>query len=198
MGISPTQDDESAVLKAVWAVSHTHWARFNPSFLFLTLLQDGVWLQLWSQLTASSSVSVSLFWRAHRFPLLSQTHPRCSLDRVQIGEGRAGWVRIEVISQLRRRKNKPLLYSVLLLLPLLSYTCIHTHTRTCYQVLTSSEGSGRQFNFLNTFPYSQCWIFVVVGILNGNFKKCNRSDSLEHSGFLKDGHMFYHVNLQLI
>lgn len=75
---------------------------------------------------------------------------------------------------------------------------MYTHTRTCYQVLTSSEGSGRQCNFLNTFPHSQCWIFVVVGILNGNRKKCNRSDSLEHSGFLKDSHMFYHVNLQLI
>lgn len=43
-------------------------------------------------------------------------------------EGR-GWVRIEVLSQLRQSKNKPcLLYPVLLLLPLLSYTCIHSHT----------------------------------------------------------------------
>lgn len=97
---------------------------------------------------------------------LRLTHGACWIGSRLEREGR-GWVRIEVLSQLRQRMNKPcFLYPVLLLLLLLSYTCTHTHT--CYQALSSSGGSGRQCNFLNTFPRSKCWIFYVFGILNRN------------------------------
>lgn len=74
-------------------------------------------------------------------------------------EGWGIWVRIEVLSQLRQRKNKPcLFYPMLLLLPSLILH-MYTHTRACYQALTSSDGSGRQCNILSTFvtpPYTWC------------------------------------------
>lgn len=80
------------------------------------------------------SVSVSLFWRAHRFPLLSQTHPRCSLDRVQIGEGRAGlgqdWGPLP--AETEKEQTVPLLPCAAtpasLILHMYTHTYIHTHT----------------------------------------------------------------------
>jgi len=121
------------------SLSYTHWARFNPSFLFLTLLQDGVWLQLWSQLTASSlsfflpRVSVSLFWRAHRFPLLSQNHTRCCWIRSSLErEGRDGSGLRWSPSWDRERTNCSF--------TLCCYSCLsyltHVYTHTCAHLLS--------------------------------------------------------------
>ncbi len=135
-------------------LSHTHWARFILSFLFLTLLQDGVWLQLWSKLTASSvffsSVSVSLFWRATQISFTVSDSPTVlagsSPDWRRKGGVSGSGLRSSP-SWDRERTNHasftPCCYSCLIL----SYTCIHT----------CSGGSGTQCNLLSMFvtpPYS--------------------------------------------
>lgn len=168
MGISPTQDDESAVLRLLkqkdeaWAVSHT-----LSEIHSIISLPDSP--SRWSLTPAVIPTHClfsffppfqSLSFDAHTDFLycLRLAHGARWIESRLEKKGRGIWVRIEVLSQLRQRKNKPcLFYPVLPSLILHMYTHRHTHTHACYQAWTGSDGSGRQLNLLSMFvapPYS--------------------------------------------
>ncbi len=159
MGISPTQDDESAVLRLLKqkdearAVSHTlseiHSIISLPDSPSRWSLTPAV-IQTHCLFCFFSSVSVSLFWRATQISFTVSDSPTVlagsSPDWRRKGGVSGSGLRSSP-SWDRERTNHasftPCCYSCLIL----SYTCIHT----------CSGGSGTQCNLLSMFvtpPYS--------------------------------------------
>ncbi len=137
MGISPTQDDESAVLRLLKqkdearAVSHT-----LSEIHSIISLPDSP--SRWSLTPAVIQTHCLFCFFFLRFSLslltcntdflycLRLAHSARWIESRLEKEGRGIWVRIEVLSQLRQRKNKPCLFYPVLLL--MSYLILHMYT----------------------------------------------------------------------